>query len=208
MTIDNPFWDAVKDFVEPDTYRGNPVVGQFRVDEPVAAAIARLPNRQLLVRKYCWTIPDPDTVTFIADHAEAGLIDPLAGTGYWAYLLGQAGVEVCCYDLHPGAALHVNGWHGEDVYAEVTAMDCAPAVAAHPDRTLFLAWPPFGTDVGARTLTAYQGDQVLYIGERRGGGTGDDEMHSILESSWTEIDSHEPVQWWGANDRVAVYRRS
>jgi len=59
------------------------VVGEFRLDLSVEECMARTPNRQKLVRKFCWTIPDPDTVTFVAQHAHGGLVDPMAGTGYW-----------------------------------------------------------------------------------------------------------------------------
>src|SRR5262249_15426636 len=152
--------------------------------------------RQRLVRKYCWTIPDPETVAFVARHAQGGLVDPTAGTGYWAYLLGQLGVDVACYDLNPGVELHNNGWHGDDLYAEVCAKDCAEAAALPPDRPLFLSWPPYAMNIGARILTAYQGERVIYVGEARGGGTGDDEMPLILDRDWTEVDSRQPVQFW------------
>jgi len=208
MAIDNPYWEAIKDCVAPDTLGGNPVVGEFRSDLSVEETIARTPNRQRLVRKYCWTIPDPDTVTFVAKHAQGGLVDPIAGTGYWAYLLAQLGVDVACYDLNPGAALHVNLWHGEDLYAGVRPKDCAEATALHPERTLLLSWPPHGQDVGARILLAYKGNRVIYIGEGLGRATGDDQMHGLLETNWTEVDSREPVQWWGQHDRVTVYERA
>src|SRR5262249_37912472 len=135
-----------------------------------------------------------------------GLVDPIAGTGYWAYVLAQLGVDVACYDVNPGVALHANGWHGSDLYAEVAAMDGAEAAALHPDRTLFLSWPPFAQDVGARILLAYNGNRVIYIGEDKG-HTGDDEMRLLLEKHWTEVDSRQPVQWWGVDDRVSVYER-
>ena len=92
--------------------------------------------------------------------AEGGLVDPIAGTGYWAYLLAQLGVDVICYDSNPGTELLTNGWHGDDLYAEICAKDCAEAVALHPDRTLLLSWPPHGQDVGARILMAYKGKRV------------------------------------------------
>jgi hypothetical protein len=111
------------------------VVGYFSPDRTVEENMARSPNRVRLVRKYCWAVPDPDTVAFVATHVRGGLVDPIAGTGYWAYLLAQVGVDVVCYDLNPGAALLTNGWHGEDLYAEVCAKDCAEAAALHPDRT-------------------------------------------------------------------------
>jgi hypothetical protein len=30
----------------------------------------------------------------------------------------------------------------------------------------------------------------------------------ILEKCWTEIDSRQPVQFWGIHDRLIVYERS
>jgi hypothetical protein len=53
-------------------------------------------------------------------------------------------------------------------------------VTLHPGRTLFLSWPPFQQDVGARILMAYKGNRVIYIGEAEG-HTGDDELHRMLE---------------------------
>ncbi|SPM43180.1 hypothetical protein MNAB215_5402 [Mycobacterium numidiamassiliense] len=208
MAIDNPYWDTVKDSVETDTrLGGGPVVGFYDLKRTVQENLARSPNRQALVRKYSWSIPDPETVEFVAQHAHNGLVDPIAGTGYWAYVLGQLGVDVVCYDLKPGAMLHVNGWHGEDLYADVCARDCAEAVALHSDRTLFLSWPPHGQDVGQRTLLAYQGQRVIYIGEGPGGANGNDAMHMIIDRDWTEIDSRQPVKWWPQRDRVTVYQR-
>jgi hypothetical protein len=67
-------------------------------------------------------------VAFVAKHARGGLVDPIAGTGYWAYLLAQVGVDVVCYDLNPGTALVTNTWHGADLYAGVDVKDGAAAV--------------------------------------------------------------------------------
>ena len=150
--------------------------------------------------------PDPDTVAFVAKHAQGGLVDPIAGTGYWAYLLAQLGVDVVCYDLNPGAELVTNGWHAEDLYARVGPKDCVEAVALHPDRTLFLSWPPYAQGVGARIVAAYQGNRIIYIDEDEV-HAGDDEINLILEKGWTKIDSRQPVQFWGIHDRLIVYER-
>ena len=78
----------------------------------------------------------------------------------------------------------------------------------HPDRTLFLSWPPHSQDVGARILLAYQGKRVIYVGEGHGGGTGDDQTARDPRKDWAEVDSHLPIQWWGQRDRVTVYERA
>ncbi|OBF59160.1 hypothetical protein A5787_22025 [Mycobacterium sp. 852002-50816_SCH5313054-b] len=173
------------------------------MDRSVEESIARTPNRQRLVKQYCWTIPDPETVAFVAKHANGGLVDPIAGTGYWAYLLEQLGVDVVCYDVNAGS----DKWHGDHAYVRISAKDCAEAMALHPDRTLFLSWPPLGEDVGARTLLAYRGSRVIYVGDARGGATGDDQMHLILDTHWTAVNCRQPVQWWGQHDCVTLYER-
>ena len=157
------------------------------------------------VRRYCWTVPDPDTVAFVAEHAQGGLVDPIAATGL-GLPARAAGRRCRLLRPEPDAALVTNGWHGEDVYVLVGPKDCAEAAALHPDRTLFLAWPPYAQDVGARIVKACPGNRVIYIGEEQG-HTGDDEMHLLLERDWTEVDSRQPVQFWGVHDRLTAYER-
>jgi hypothetical protein len=53
------------------------VVGEFRLDQSVA---------------------------FVTKRAQGGLVDPMAGTGYTAYLLAQVGVNVVCWRRSGGTA--------------------------------------------------------------------------------------------------------
>ncbi len=193
--ITNPYWDAVADFVFNDF--GDQVIGRYGIGVPGA------PERQELVHLYSWTITDPDSVAFVAKYAGSGLIDPMAGSGYWAYLLGQLGVDVICYDLAPPGK---NFWH-HTAHVEIAEMDGAESVLLHPDRTLLLAWPQYNHDSGQRTLAAYPGHRVIFNGEGRGGCTGTDAMHDMIEGSWAEKDRHSPIQWLGVHDRITVYER-
>ncbi|OMC18682.1 hypothetical protein A5737_03720 [Mycobacterium colombiense] len=34
-----------------------------------------------------------------------------------------------CYDLNPGTDLLTDGWHGDNLYAQIAAKDCAEAAA-------------------------------------------------------------------------------
>jgi hypothetical protein len=96
----NPYWEAVKDCVETDGLWGNPVVGYFRF------GTNRGRNHRPLAE------PDGAGQEVLLEHSRPGhrdirgrarrrrLVDPIAGTTYWAYLLAQAGVDVVCYDLN------------------------------------------------------------------------------------------------------------
>jgi hypothetical protein len=203
-TINNPYWDAVHTYVTADRFDGAPVIDLWPLDKPRSNV-----ERTDMVKRYAWTITDPDTVAFVAKHSNGRIIDPLAGTGYWGWLLAQHGIDAVSYDLNPPEAdTEHNQWHRNvAAHSTVHRLAAAEAVALHPDRTLLLAWPPYDEPVGAKVLNAYRGDRVIYIGEGNGGCCGDDDMFAALERDWAETVDHRPVQWFGMHDWVTVYDR-
>lgn len=204
VAVANPYWDAVKDRVNVSTgYWPGPTVEAWPLNEPV-----RVLNRSDLTSRFAWSITDPDTVAFVAEHSRGRVIDPMAGTGYWAWLLGQHGVDVLAFDQQPPGH-GVNDFHREgNTFATVQLGEAAQTVAQHgAGRTLLLSWPPYGSAVGHNTLAAYPGDRVIYIGEGESGCCGDDNMFALFASGWTEVAATRPVQWGGIHDFVTVYER-
>jgi hypothetical protein len=202
--LSNPYWDAMADHIRTD-YDGAPVADPY--DFNVTPALRKF-DRHEMVGRYAWTITDPATVEFVARHIIGGVVDPMAGSGWWLSILGQLGVDGIGYDINPPAAAS-NSYHKAGVeHVEILQCDAAVAVAQHPDRTLLLSWPPYDDDIGARVLRAYAGKRVIYIGESDGGHCGDDEMHELLRKRWTEVASHRPVQHYGLHDWVTVYDRA
>jgi hypothetical protein len=200
---DNPYWDAVKDHIYESRLFGPGRQVQRWNLEGRRFDIEGYPDRSELTKRYSWTIPDPDSIEFVKRWSAGGLVDPMAGTGYWAYVLEQAGVDVVSYDLHPGD----NPWHHSGaLHTKVTAMNAVKSVRLHPNRTLLLAWPPYDETIGDRTVRAYGGDRVIYMGEI-GGCTGTEALHDRLDRRWEEMDEHIPVQWEGLHDRITVYQR-
>lgn len=195
--LGNPYWDAVKDHIGPDRFYGTPCVdwGTKRID------------RHELTSRYAWTISSPATVAFIAEHSGARVVDPMAGTGYWAGLLRQTGVDVAAYDLNPPGTTD-NSFHREGAtFVDVYQGAAADTVTLHPDATLLLSWPPYGFDA-TPILRAFAGDRIIYIGEGYGGCCGDDDLFELLGKEWAETAEHDPIQWWGIHDTVTVYDRS
>lgn len=204
----NPYWDEVEHAVKDGGFpwEGR-MVGRFKFDRmhddpPVL-------DRRDFVHRYSWTITDPDSVAFIRNVAYYGLVDPMAGTGYWAYVLAQVNVDVVCYDSDPpeeGGG--ENTWHPQaKPWVDIEKLDATLAVVKHPDRVLMLSWPPYSEDIGVKTIEAYQGHKIVYVGEGRGGCTGSDAMFDLLDEEWEEIAEQTPVQWWGLHDRITVYER-
>jgi len=197
-TLINPMWDAVKHAVKP--WAPEMTADRDGTDPTI--------RRSKLVGQYAWTITSPETVAFVAAHAGAKVLDPLAGSGYWAYLLGQLGVDVFASDAEP-PNLGVNPYHHTDaVHVPVARLDALESVATHGDgRVLLLSWPPHNTPLGAQILQCYPGDRVIYIGDRAGGGCGDAELFHIFDRYWTQVAVHLPVRFWGIHDRIVVYDR-
>lgn len=209
--IDNPYWDAVRHLVVDEPIWGGPTVGGISSWRASGGhpgdLVDTFERRRELVGRYAWTITDPDTAAFVAEHAQDRAVDPIAGSGYWGYVLGQLGVDVVSYDVDPPSAGR-NHYHKEGrEHVEVRAGDALHTVARHPDRTLLLAWPPYSRATGAATVNSYGGGRVIYIGEGPGGCCGDDDLFTAFDSDWKSVAEHWPVQWDGIHDRVTVYDR-
>lgn len=209
----NPYWDEIKDHViEDGSLWGTPSIGGLSRSAVEAGTwrdgfddrMQLRARRSELVARYSWTISDPASLAFVVEHSAGRIVDPMAGTGYWAHLLDQAGVDVVAYDADPVA----NQWHqGQQLWTLVMRMPGVESAAMHPDRTLLLSWPPCDRPDGVEVLRAYRGNRAIYIGEPQGGCTGDDDLHAELESSWEELASHTPVQWDGLHDVITVFGR-
>lgn len=209
----NAYWEAVRGHVNPtgslwrtpevDPYRSMP----HGSTDPGAYErwMKSTPQRRDHVARYSWTITDPASVAFVAEHSRGRLLDPMAGTGWWAHVLAEHGVDTVCSDIAPGD----NQWHsGQALWVPVAAAPAAEAVAAHGDRTLFLSWPPYDSPDGLDALRAYSGDRAIVIHEGEGGAIGDDALFAELATHWREVAEHVPVQWFGLHDRITVYDRN
>lgn len=206
--IHNPYWDAVKNQVKQSRFFwSGPIVPRWTEDGRslnTDVMVEQIAQREDLVTKFAWTITDPAAVQFVATYSRCRLVDPMAGTGYWTYLLRQLGVDVVCSDASPGE----NKWHkGAALWVPVAQNWAEVVIDDHPDRVLFLAWPPYSEPSAFRTLREFKGDRVIYIGEGEGGCTGDDDFHALLDAEWHETAMHIPVQWEGLHDRIYVYER-
>jgi hypothetical protein len=216
-TLPNPYWEAVEPHVvtppadwsqmKRAIYGTTPSIGSLWQGPEKFSDIYGL--RADLVRTYSWAVTDPGSVRFVAEHSGGRLIDPMAGTGYWAYLLSCLGVRVYASDIAPPApGRDSNHWHPDTPsFVAVHPLDCVEAVTheVDPSYTLFLSWPPMSDDAD-RALAAYRGDKVIHIGEL-GGCTGDDNFTERLDKDWEEIDSCPIVQWVGIHDYISVYTR-
>jgi len=182
-----------------------------------------IPREQIRERtdlciQYSWSIPDPASLAFVASHLGRMAVEIGAGTGYYASLLAKLGTYVICYDKCPPHRSGGNFWHSprhrdEDILTWETRSVYHGVYhgdhnkAARYTCPLFLCWPPYAQDMAYKTLKAYAGTRLVYVGEGPGGCTADDNFFALLDREWEQIAEHRPLQWSGIHDWITVYDR-
>lgn len=208
---DNPMWEIVRHLpLDPhmqligDPRHAVEVDGFPHVREG-AGGNRTLVGRLRLCTTYAWSIPSPGDIAWIKDKLDGrSVVEIGAGTGYWAWQLSQAEVEVHAYDLEPGG----NHFCGEVAYHPVLSGG-PEAAAKYPTRALMLCWPPYGSSMATEALKAYAGDLVISIGEPEFGCTGDEEYFALLGKDFEEIGvSPSHVTYSGIHCWVTAYRRT
>lgn len=214
VDVENPYWQQVQQFP------GDQFLPVYSPDWTCLETMkGQLPSREDLCRQYAWSIPDPASLAFVAQHLQPKAVEIGAGVGYWAHLLAEMGVDIVCYDLFPPHLTGKNHYHSprtkdqngllgvtREVFYPVHAGNHLMA-ANYPDWTLFLCWPPYDESVASDCLDAYTGQKLVYIGEGEEGCTADDRFFEMLSEGWEMIESHKPVQWSGIHDFIEVYER-
>lgn len=155
---------------------------------------AQLQLRKKLIWAYSWAIPSNKAIVAMTRHSP--ILELGAGTGYWAWLLRQAGANVAAFDRDPAQPPR---------WTEVSSGD-ESVVSGFPNHALLLCWPPLESSMAERALVAFRGSVVLYVGEWRG-RTGDAEFHKRLDSDWRKIEEIELPVWPGFQDKLHIFGR-
>jgi hypothetical protein len=129
-----------------------------------------------------FALPTEPALRAIADVSPRGVVEIGAGTGYWARLLHDRGVDVVAFDVAPPPSIDNPWFAGVMPWYPVRVGD-ESAVDRHAQRTLLLVWPTRNEDWGAAALERFAdagGQRVAFVGEPVGGRTGDDRLHALL----------------------------
>ena len=199
----NPYWDIVAPSVSE--YEGRRVVDGGRREGSARLAFAEM----ILQAAYAYALPSPETIGWMSRFCGGRRVVELgAGRGYWAGQCSRAGLAVDAYELEPpdktGNVSFPTVKGQEDVWHPVGSLADA-RLDARPDDVLFLCWPPgWGNTMAADALAAFElagGDRLVYIGEPKGGKTGNDEFFDALSARWTlESADSRFVSWWNLAD--------
>jgi len=185
----------------------NPYVAFFRALPPSCWRVASIPPsacelghpdwlawKVAIARHFSWAVPTDEAIAAIGRYATT-VVEIGAGSGYWAWLMRQAGIAVAAFDTDPPAFT----WTG-------VAKGDERALLVYPKSTLFLCWPPWGTAMAANALTLHRDDYVIYVGEWMG-GNADARFFALLAAEFEGIDAVEIPQWHNRDDHLLVFRR-
>lgn len=203
----NPYWEIIRqlpldDIPLPWHTRPEPMLhwlGGNRED------FRHFADRFDMCGTYSWAICSPGDIAWMKDVLGGrGVVEPGAGTGYWAWQMEQAGIDVVAYE--PSEQEPANHFARRTWTSLLRDDHSAPK--HHPDRALFLCWPSYAEPWAAQSLACYEGDLLIYCGEGEGGCTADDEFFHLLAAEWEEVgDSGRHVSYWGIHDYLTAYRR-
>ena len=206
----NPYWDIVA----PSVFEHE---GRRVVNNGLSQGSARLAFAQLILQAtYAYAIPSPETVEWMSQFCGTrAVVEVGAGRGYWAAQLSSAGLAVDAYDLEPpNRAGNVSFPQAEgqtDIWYPVGGPEELRRYS-YADCVLFLCWPPgWGDTMASDALATYEmagGDRLVYVGERKGGKTGNDAFSDALSARWVlESTDSQFVSWWNLADVAQAWVR-
>jgi len=165
-------------------------VGYLGVPEEIQS------EKDKLTSKYSWAIPNSQAITEISRFSNGSAVDFGAGSGYWAMLLAEQGVDVLAIDDWSwGEPDHL--WHPVKDGNEDDLVGTS-------DRTLIMVWPP-RNEMPLDALKVWNGTRLVYVGEiLRGNGTPEffDEI-----AQWTLVRRIEIPNWWNRSDAVYLLEK-
>ncbi len=147
-----------------------------------------------VARHFSWAIPTARSMELIATFTDR-VVEIGAGSGYWAWMMSQAGISVRAFDACPPEAL----WHPVRVGDE-------RSIEKHRSRTLFLCWPPSGMPMASNALDLYRGRHLIFVGEW-GHGCADSKYFAAVRRDFDLVGGDSIPQWFMRDDRLMVFER-
>lgn len=206
----NPYWEVVAPAVTLDGDRrvvnGGSAVGSVRLGFA----------QTILQAAYTYAVPSPETLAWVKNFAgDRKVVELGAGRGYWARLLADGGLPVRAFDSEPPDssenASFPKAGRQQSVWFPVDDLDGFGS-ELNADAVLFLCWPPgWGNRMASEALELFEsrgGRRVIYLGESKGGKTGDDAFFDGLSDRWAlESEDAQFVSWWNLADSAQGWVR-
>lgn len=122
-------------------------------------------------------------------------------SGQWQQALSKHGADVVAFDNE--ATLRPTD---HSAHAGTVRRGDDRKAGWYPHRALLLVFPP-DTDMAERTLQAYRGDWLLYVGEGRGGANATPAFMDTVERDWDCVHVEPLPTFPRCHERLLVFRR-
>ncbi len=189
MGLVNPYLELF--LALPPSFRRDPSVPTIAVE---AAAPDWLSLKATIAHHFAWAVPTEEAIRTVRAHGR-DVVEIGAGSGYWAWLMRQAGIRVAAYDREPPRFTWTPVARGDE---RCVLQQCS--------ETLFLCWPPWGSDMALNALTLHRGPYLAYVGEWMG-GSAEWRFFACLTSAFEAVACTSIPQWQGRDDRLIVFKR-
>jgi hypothetical protein len=183
---------------------GLEVAGSYEAWLRAPTGASAFDRRVACVRRYAFGVPDRAALEAIARYAP--IVELGAGTGYWAYLLRNRGVDIAAYDLAPPDEAP-NDYKFEPRTWTPVKQGGVEILDQYKERALFLCWPGYTDSFADDALARFKGKVLIYVGEDAGGHTANDAFFERLTRDWVSTEQLAIPQWSGAHDRLSIFRR-
>lgn len=157
-----------------------------------------------LIRNYAEAVPNTAALNALCQLGP--LLEIGAGTGYWARLLQDRGVDVLPVDV---GADHRRSWGlGESPWTDLVEADHR-AVAVHTARVPFVCWPPRPRGFMPELLQLATQDTLALVTDGPAPFPEHaDPLYSALEAGgWTRALRQALPSWPGRYDHLAIWKR-
>ena len=207
----------------------NPMLDAFHAAMDLGTNLDEI--RAESIARFGFAIPSDEALEAIARCSPHGVVEVGAGTGYWAAVLQQRGVDVVAFDIEPAPSSKNPWFAGAHPWHPVDQGD-HHVVEGHSERTLLIVWPTKNEIWAAAAAEEYHavgGQCLVFVGEGPGGRTGDDAFHAVLGeltscvqceygsmtspcicdvvARWRRTATIELPQWPGFHDDLQIYAR-
>lgn len=165
-------------------------------------------KRNFFTNNYSWSIPSKtainEIINFVGNDA---ILEIASGHGVWAKLLQEANVNIKPTD-YISSPKRKNYTLNKAYDIDIEDLSANDAIQKYKNfNVLMMSWPPYNEPMAHQALQNFNGNKLIFIGEGKGGCTGDDNFFKELNQNWNLIKEVDIPQWPRIHDYLYLYHR-